>query len=104
MVVLDDVGFGQLGCYGSTIATPVIDRLAGNGIRLANFHTTALCSPTPRLSLDREESPPQRNGTGSRSGCRLSWILGQTSSREWIPLRGPASIRVTPRMQSENGT
>ncbi|HEY3841659.1 MAG TPA: arylsulfatase [Acidimicrobiales bacterium] len=46
LVVLDDVGFGQLGCYGSGLETPVFDRLAGNGIRLANFHTTALCSPT----------------------------------------------------------
>jgi arylsulfatase len=46
LVVLDDVGFGQLGCYGSVIETPVIDRLASGGVRLANFHTTALCSPT----------------------------------------------------------
>jgi arylsulfatase len=46
LVVLDDVGFGQLGCYGSDIATPVIDRLAAGGVRLANFRTTALCSPT----------------------------------------------------------
>jgi len=46
LVVLDDVGFAQLGCYGSDIATPTIDRLAQGGVRLANFHTTALCSPT----------------------------------------------------------
>ncbi len=46
MVVLDDVGFAQLGCYGSTITTPVIDALAADGVRLANFHTTSLCSPT----------------------------------------------------------
>jgi arylsulfatase len=46
LVVLDDVGYAQLGCYGSDIATPVIDGLAADGVRLANFHTTALCSPT----------------------------------------------------------
>ena len=46
LVVLDDVGFAQLGCYGSDIATPAIDRVAAEGVRLANFHTTALCSPT----------------------------------------------------------
>ena len=46
LIVLDDVGFAQLGCYGSDIDTPVIDGLAADGIRLANFHTTALCSPT----------------------------------------------------------
>jgi len=46
LVVLDDVGYAQLGCYGSDIATPVIDGLAASGLRLANFHTTALCSPS----------------------------------------------------------
>ena len=46
LIVLDDVGFAQLGCYGSDIDTPVIDRLAADGVRLTNFHTTALCSPT----------------------------------------------------------
>ena len=46
IVVLDDVGFAQLGCFGSDIDTPVLDRLAANGLRYANFHTTALCSPT----------------------------------------------------------
>ena len=46
LIVLDDVGFAQLGCYGSPIDTPVIDGLAASGLRLANFHTTALCSPS----------------------------------------------------------
>ncbi len=45
-LVLDDVGYAQLGCYGSIIETPNIDALAGAGVRLANFHTAALCSPT----------------------------------------------------------
>jgi arylsulfatase len=46
VVLLDDVGFAQFGCYGSDIATPTFDRLAAEGVRYANFHTTALCSPT----------------------------------------------------------
>lgn len=55
MVVLDDVGFGQLGCYGGLIDTPDIDRLAENGLRYNNFHTTALCSPTRScLKTDRK--------------------------------------------------
>jgi arylsulfatase A-like enzyme len=45
-IVLDDVGYAQLGCYGSVIDTPNIDALAASGVRLANFHTAALCSPT----------------------------------------------------------
>ena len=46
IVLLDDVGFAQLGCFGSDIETPTFDRLAAGGLRYANFHTTALCSPT----------------------------------------------------------
>lgn len=46
VVVLDDVGYAQFGCYGSDIATPTFDRLAAGGLRYSNFHTTALCSPT----------------------------------------------------------
>jgi arylsulfatase A-like enzyme len=45
-VVLDDVGFAHLGCYGSDIDTPNMDRLAAGGLRYTNFHTTAMCSPT----------------------------------------------------------
>jgi arylsulfatase len=46
LIVLDDTGFAQLGCYGSTIDTPNIDRLAAGGLRYSNFHVTPLCSPT----------------------------------------------------------
>jgi arylsulfatase len=46
LVVLDDLGFAQLGCFGSDIETPTFDRLASGGLRFTNFHTTALCSPT----------------------------------------------------------
>ncbi len=46
LVLLDDVGYAQFGCYGSDIATPTFDRLAAGGLRYSNFHTTALCSPT----------------------------------------------------------
>lgn len=45
-IILDDTGFGQLGCYGSPIETPNLDRLAANGLLYNNMHTTALCSPT----------------------------------------------------------
>jgi arylsulfatase A-like enzyme len=46
LIVLDDVGYAQLGCYGSDIDTPNIDALAADGVRLSYFHTTSLCSPT----------------------------------------------------------
>ncbi len=46
VIALDDTGFAHLGCFGSDIETPAIDRLAAGGLRYNNFHTTALCSPT----------------------------------------------------------
>ncbi|MGA1073942.1 MAG: arylsulfatase [Ilumatobacteraceae bacterium] len=50
VVLLDDTGFAQFGCYGSDIDTPNVDRLAADGIQFTNFHVTPLCSPT-RASL-----------------------------------------------------
>jgi len=46
VIVLDDLGFGQLGSYGSDLSTPAIDALAADGLRYNRFHVTALCSPT----------------------------------------------------------
>ena len=45
-IVLDDTGFGQLGCYGSPMQTPNLDSLAAGGLAYSNMHTTALCSPS----------------------------------------------------------
>ena len=56
LIVLDDTGFAQLGCFGSGIETPHIDRLAANGLRYNRFHVTALCSPT-RASLLTGRNP-----------------------------------------------
>jgi len=46
VIVLDDIGFADLGCFGSEIRTPSLDALAGSGLRYANFRTCAMCSPT----------------------------------------------------------
>ena len=42
LLVLDDVGFAHLGCYGSDINTPNIDALAAKGLRFTNFHTASM--------------------------------------------------------------
>ena len=51
-IILDDTGFGQLGCYGSPIRTPNLDSLASGGLRYNNMHTTALCSPSRSCVLN----------------------------------------------------
>ena len=49
-VLVDDVGFSDIGCFGSEINTPHLDRLAAEGVRFTNFHVNPMCSPT-RASL-----------------------------------------------------
>ena len=46
IILLDDTGYGHLGSFGGLVETPNIDKLASDGLRYNNFHTTALCSPS----------------------------------------------------------
>ena len=50
LILADDMGFSDLGCYGGEIATPNLDRLAANGLRFTSFYNSAKCEPT-RASL-----------------------------------------------------
>jgi arylsulfatase A-like enzyme len=51
VVLIDDVGFGASSAFGGPIETPTAERLAGGGLKLSRFHTTALCSPTRQAML-----------------------------------------------------
>jgi arylsulfatase len=46
LIMTDDAGFGAPGTFGGVIPTPALDRIAKNGLRYTNFHSTSLCSPT----------------------------------------------------------
>ena len=50
IVLADDLGFSDLGCYGGEIDTPNVDRLSREGVRFSQFYNTARCSPS-RASL-----------------------------------------------------
>ena len=62
VMMCDDLGFADLGCYGSEIPTPNIDRLAGDGLRYTDYHSTPMCSPTRAALLTGLE--PHRAGIG----------------------------------------
>lgn len=62
VVLVDDLGFADLGCYGSEIPTPNLDRLAGRGLQFTNFHVTPMCSPTRAALLTGVN--PHRAGAG----------------------------------------
>jgi arylsulfatase A-like enzyme len=65
LILLDDTGFGHLGCFGGLTETPHMDSLAKDGLRYTNFHTTALCSPS-RASIMAGRNH-HRVGLGSHS-------------------------------------
>ena len=81
VVLLDDAGFAQFGCYGSDIDTPNIDALARNGLQFTNFHVTPLCSPTRAALLTGRAQ--HRAGMRSVSNFRTGFpnMLGHISHR-----------------------
>lgn len=46
VIVADDLGFSDIGCFGGEIHTPNIDKIAQSGIRFTDFHAAAACSPS----------------------------------------------------------
>ena len=78
-IVLDDVGFGQLSCFGGPCETPTMDRLAGNGLLYNNMHTTALCSPTRSCIMTG------RNHHANAMACITEGSTGYPGSNGYIP-------------------
>jgi len=56
LLVADDLGYADLGCYGGDIETPHIDALAARGLRFSRFHTAALCAPTRSMLLSGNDN------------------------------------------------
>jgi arylsulfatase A-like enzyme len=78
-VVLDDVGFSAIGCYGGPVETPNIDKLAAEGVRYTQWHTTALCSPTRSCLLTG------RNHTPNSMACITEGAIGSPNASGTIP-------------------
>jgi arylsulfatase A-like enzyme len=78
-IVLDDVGFSAMNCYGGPIETPNIDRIAGAGVRFTQWHTTALCSPTRSCLLTG------RNHTRNSMACITEASSGFPNASGTIP-------------------
>ena len=75
VVLFDDVGFSDFGCYGSPIKTPTIDKLAEQGVRYTGFHTTAMCSTTRAALLTG------RNHHSVGVGCLANFDSGYPGYR-----------------------
>ncbi|MDP1866103.1 MAG: arylsulfatase [Bradyrhizobium sp.] len=75
VVLFDDVGFSDFGCYGSPIRTPTIDAIAAEGLRYSGFHTTAMCSTTRAALLTG------RNHHSVGVGCLANFDSGYPGYR-----------------------
>jgi arylsulfatase A-like enzyme len=78
-IVLDDVGFSAMSCYGGPIPTPNIDKIAADGVRYTQWHTTALCSPTRSCLLTG------RNHTRNSMACITEAAVGFPNASGTVP-------------------
>ncbi|MFN0079297.1 MAG: arylsulfatase [Prosthecobacter sp.] len=72
IILADDLGYSDLGCYGSEIATPNLDRLAANGLRFTQFYNTARCWPTRSVLMTGHYA--QQIGMDPQYGKFPAWV------------------------------
>ena len=93
IVLIDDIGFGAADGFGGAIQTPTLDRLAADGLRFNQFHTTALCSPTRMAILTG------RNHHSANAGSVMEVATAFQGNRG----QRPGSVATLPEMLRLNG-
>jgi arylsulfatase A-like enzyme len=93
IILLDDVGFGQVGTYGGPVPTPNLDKLAKGGLRYNRFHTTAICGPSRAALITG------RNHHNCGSGFLAEWATGFPSYNNLLP----QSTATVGRILKDNG-
>ncbi|QOV90558.1 arylsulfatase [Humisphaera borealis] len=71
IILADDLGYSDVGCYGGEIETPNLDKLAANGVRFTSFYNTARCWPTRSAILSGYY--PQQIGMDPQTGTFPAW-------------------------------
>src|SRR5215510_10100147 len=85
IILLDDVGFGQVSTFGGPVPTPNLDKLAAQGLRYTRFHTTAICGPSRAALITG------RNHHNAGAGFLAEWATGFPSYNNMIP-RSTATV------------
>ncbi len=93
IVLIDDMGFGQSGAFGGPVNMPTLERLANEGLRYNQFHTTALCSPTRSALLTGRNHHTNNMGSITETATAFP---GQTGKR-------PQSVAPLATMLRYNG-
>lgn len=88
LVMVDDMGYSDLGCYGGEIHTPTLDHLAANGVRFARFYNCAQCRPTRAALLSGIY--PHQAGMGDMNEARPEPVLEESrlAGLPWFSARG----------------
>ncbi|MHC4324345.1 MAG: arylsulfatase [Planctomycetota bacterium] len=87
LIMADDMGFSDLGCYGSEIQTPNLDRLSEGGLRFTHFYNNAKCAPS-RASLMTGLYPQQVQGDKMRNSVNIAQVLKTVGYRTLMTGRG----------------
>jgi arylsulfatase len=77
IVLIDDMGFGQSSAFGGPVKMPTVERLANNGLRYNEFHTTALCSPTRAALLSGRNHHVNNMGSVTETATGFPGQTGQ---------------------------
>ncbi|KAL4925285.1 alkaline-phosphatase-like protein [Aspergillus undulatus] len=101
-ILADDLGFSDIGCYGSEIQTPNIDQLAAEGTRMLNHHAAAACSPTRAMLL---------SGTDAHLGglgCLIEYKQNAKGAQRWSGKPGyegflNQDVATLPEILEDNG-
>ena len=85
IVLIDDMGFGQSSAFGGPIHMPTVERLANDGLRYNEFHTTALCSPTRAALLSGRNHHMNNMGSITETATAFPGKPGsaRTAWRRW---------------------
>jgi arylsulfatase len=89
VILADDLGYSDLGCYGSEIATPNVDRLAAGGVRFTQFYNQARCCPSRAALLTGRY--PHQVGIGAMIDDYAKWIRDAAARPSYADRLAPDS-------------
>lgn len=94
LILADDLGYSDLGAYGSEIRTPNLDALAAQGIQLTNFHTGPTCGPTRAMLMSGVDHHRAGVGTNAAALLRLPELRGRPGYEGFLNDRVVSFVRL----------
>lgn len=99
LILVDDMGYTDIGAFGSEVATPNLDALAFAGVRLTNFHSSPQCAPTRSMLLSGSDN--HKAGMGSMFGSRM--IVGEYGDQEGYEQQLHPRVAALPERLGDSG-